>query len=393
MVRRVVLMGALSLLPGVAAAQQPCTTDARRVVAEVYQRVLERGIDASAENVIAQLNNRQITVRQVVAGLARLPEHQRRFLASDRRSAVTYLYRHVLGREPDPQGLNDHVNGGGSFGDILTAMTSSGEYAANFGDYGVPGSSVRFCAPGEQPTAAGNNNNNNRRQMRFAGMDNNGNGQIERSEWNGTRESFVVQDWNGDNVLSGEEVAPGGRRAGRGNQNATRFNWDANTFTTLDTNNDGRVVAREWRYDTESFVTADRNGDGILSRTEFLNRANAAPESAAPSTNNTVDTPAEFAALDSNSNGRIERNEWRATADAFTWLDRNRDNVLSRVELLGNQAARDAFDGLDRDGNNRLTLSEWQGTRRAFTTNDANGDGVLSRQEFNRSGAVGTTGQ
>jgi Ca2+-binding EF-hand superfamily protein len=229
--------------------------------------------------------------------------------------------------------------------------------------------------------------------MRFAGMDDNGNGQIERSEWNGTRESFVVQDWNGDNVLSGEEVAPGGRRTGRGNQNTaqTRFNWDTPTFTTLDTNNDGRVVAREWRYDTESFVTADRNGDGILSRTEFLARANAAPEASAPSTNNTVDTPAEFAALDRNGNGRIERNEWRATADAFTWLDRNRDNVLSRVELLGNQVTRDRFEDLDTDGNNRLTVSEWQGTRRAFDQSDANGDGVLSRQEFNRSGAVGTT--
>jgi hypothetical protein len=143
MVRRVVLMGALSLLPGVAAAQQPCTADARRVVAEVYQRVLERGIDASAENAINQLQNRQVTVRQIVAGVARLPEHQQRFLNSDRRSAVSYLSRHVLGREPDPQGLNDHVNGGGNLGDILTAMTSSSEYAATFGDYGVPGSSVR----------------------------------------------------------------------------------------------------------------------------------------------------------------------------------------------------------------------------------------------------------
>ena len=387
MVRRVVLMGALSLLPGVAAAQQPCTTDARRVVAEVYQRVLERGIDAGAENVIAQLNNRQITVRQVVAGLARLPEHQKRFLSSDRRSAVTYLYRHVLGREPDPQGLNDHVNGGGSFGDILTAMTSSGEYAANFGDYGVPGSSVRYCAPGEQPTAT--SNNNNRRQMRFAGMDNNGNGQIERSEWNGTRESFVVQDWNGDNVLSGEEVAPGGRGNGRGNRQPAAFtSWNAETFTTLDRNRDGRLAAAEWRYDTASFVSADRNGDGTLTRTEFLNQG-----SATSSTTTAVDTTNEFTALDTNRNGRIERNEWRDSADAFNWLDRNRDNILSRVEVLGNEASRSRFDELDADGNNRVTLSEWEGTRRAFTTNDANGDGVLSRQEFNRSGAVGTTGR
>jgi Ca2+-binding EF-hand superfamily protein len=392
MFRRVVLIGALSLLPGVAAAQQPCTTDARRVVAEVYQRVLERGIDASAENAINQLNNRQVTVRQIVAGVARLPEHQQRFLNSDRRSAVTYLYRHVLGREPDPQGLNDHVNGGGNLADILTAMTSSSEYAANFGDYGVPGSSVRFCAPGEQPTFNSNNNNNNnrnnRRQMRFAGMDANNNGQIERNEWNGTRESFVVQDWNGDNVLSGDEVETGGRRGGRQAQTAAFTSWDAQTFATLDRNRDGRLAAAEWQYDTASFVSADRNGDGTLTRTEFLNQATTASSTATTS----VDAN-EFTVLDRNRNGRIERNEWRDSADAFGWLDRNRDNVLSRAEVLGNQGARSRFEDLDADSNNRLTLSEWEGTRGAFNQSDANGDGVLSRQEFNRSGAVGTAGQ
>ena len=392
MVRRVVLMGALSLLPGVAAAQQPCTTDARRVVAEVYQRVLERQIDASAENLVAQLNNRQVTVRQIVSAVARLPEHNQRFLSGDRRSAITYLYRHVLGREADPQGLQDYVNSNSRYGDILVAMAASGEYAANFGDYGVPGSSVRFCAPGEQPTTvSGGNNNNNNRRMRFAGMDTNNNGQIERSEWNGTRESFIVQDWNGDNVLSGEEVTPGGRGNRQGNRQPAAFTaWNAETFTTLDRNRDGRVAAAEWRYDTASFVSADRNGDGTLTRAEFLNQGSAPATSSATSA---VDTTNEFTALDTNRNGRIERNEWRDSADAFNWLDRNRDNILSRVEVLGNEASRSRFDELDADGNNRLTLSEWEGTRRAFNTNDANGDGVLSRQEFNRSGAVGTTGQ
>lgn len=386
MFRRIVLFGALSLLPGVAAAQQPCTADARRVVGEVYQRVLERGIDASAENLITQLSNRQVTVRQIVSAVVRLPEHQQRFLNGDRRSAVTYLYRHVLGREPDPQGLQDYVNSDNRLGDIVVAMTASGEYATNFGDYGVPGSSVRFCAPGETPAATTTSRNN--RQMRFAGMDANNNGQIERSEWNGTRESFVVQDWNGDNVLSGDEVAPGGRRAGR-QQSATFSAWNAETFTTLDRNRDGRLAATEWRADTASFVEADRNGDGTLTRTEFLNQATTAP--AADSS--PVTTTNEFTALDANRNGRIERNEWRDSADAFDWLDRDNDNILSRAEVLGQRAAAQRFDELDTDGNNRLTLSEWAGTRRAFTQNDANGDGVLSRQEFNRSGAVGTTGR
>jgi hypothetical protein len=41
---------ALTLFSTVAAAQQPCTTDATRVVAEVYRHTLERGTDRGAQS-------------------------------------------------------------------------------------------------------------------------------------------------------------------------------------------------------------------------------------------------------------------------------------------------------------------------------------------------------
>ena len=53
---------------------------------------------------------------------------------------------------------------------------------------------------------------------RFEGMDRNNDGRITRQEWNGSDQSFKVHDWNGDGVLSGDEVRPGGRRAGRQNR-------------------------------------------------------------------------------------------------------------------------------------------------------------------------------
>src|SRR5256885_11525426 len=49
-------------------------------------------------------------------------------------------------------------------------------------------------------------------QMRFQGMDRDGNGVITRDEWRGSDQSFRNQDWNGDGVLSGDEVRPGARR-------------------------------------------------------------------------------------------------------------------------------------------------------------------------------------
>src|SRR5919106_6555404 len=49
-------------------------------------------------------------------------------------------------------------------------------------------------------------------QIRFAAMDTNGDGMIQRSEWRGNDRSFMNQDWNRDGVLSGPEVRRGGRR-------------------------------------------------------------------------------------------------------------------------------------------------------------------------------------
>jgi len=54
--------------------------------------------------------------------------------------------------------------------------------------------------------------------MRFQGMDRNNDGRITRTEWNGSDQSFKVHDWNGDGVLSGDEVHPGARRGKQQNR-------------------------------------------------------------------------------------------------------------------------------------------------------------------------------
>src|SRR5213595_2410467 len=42
--------------------------------------------------------------------------------------------------------------------------------------------------------------------IRFQGLDRNHDGVITRAEWRGNDRSFQNEDWNGDGVLSGEEV-------------------------------------------------------------------------------------------------------------------------------------------------------------------------------------------
>ena len=46
-------------------------------------------------------------------------------------------------------------------------------------------------------------------RTRFEGMDRNNDGRITREEWRGSDRSFENHDWNGDGVLSGDEVRPG----------------------------------------------------------------------------------------------------------------------------------------------------------------------------------------
>ena len=65
----------------------------------------------------------------------------------------------------------------------------------------------------------------------------------------------------------------------------------------------------------------------------------------------------------------------------FDRYDRNRDNIISRNEMLSTRT--DAFRKLDKDGNNLLSFEEWAvATVDKFGGADANGDGRLTREEF-----------
>lgn len=65
----------------------------------------------------------------------------------------------------------------------------------------------------------------------------------------------------------------------------------------------------------------------------------------------------------------------------FNRYDRNRDELVSRVEMMGSRTK--AFKALDKDGNNLLTFEEWAAaTGDRFAGADANKDKLLTRKEF-----------
>jgi Ca2+-binding EF-hand superfamily protein len=231
-------------------------------------------------------------------------------------------------------------------------------------------------------------------QFRFQAMDDNGDRVISRAEWRGSAQSFSRHDWNGDGVLSGDEVRIGAaREAGEPDdydqtQRPEFRNWTERGFANLDRNRDGRIARSEWFYDREGFLRADRNRDGALTRAEFL------------STDVDTDREDRFEYLDTNQDGRIERGEWHASRDAFEWLDRNNDGALSRSEVVGEDTGQaDLFGGLDTNNDQVITSNEWQWSRRSFARQDQNGDGQLTRRELTNaeisatSGPTGTSGR
>jgi hypothetical protein len=231
--------------------------------------------------------------------------------------------------------------------------------------------------------------------IRFQGMDTNGDGIISRQEWRGNDRSFINNDWNGDGQLSGAEVRPGAQRNANWEEadhvpnRYERYNsWTQAGFANLDHNRDSRITANEWHFDRETFRRVDRNNDQALDQTEFLG------ENVDDARNDNFDE------LDWNNNGRVERSEWYGTPAIFNSMDRNKDGVLTRFEVVGGvdtpNDTWDQFVSLDYNRNGNISRDEWHWSAASFARYDTNRDNMLSRQEFSAGGgspAAGGTAQ
>src|SRR5690242_13362076 len=93
----------------------------------------------------------------------------------------------------------------------------------------------------------------------------------------------------------------------------------------------------------------------------------------------------QFHLLDTNKDGRVTFEEFKAYRDGVIWkiYDPFNTGQVSRRAFIRGQHSAVAFARLDVNGNKMLEKSEFDAeTERLFDRRDTNGDGVLTANEF-----------
>jgi Ca2+-binding EF-hand superfamily protein len=226
-------------------------------------------------------------------------------------------------------------------------------------------------------------------ESRFAQLDRNHNGVINRGEWRGETLSFDAVDRNGDNRITLDEYV-NQTADGYGYNDGTGANDMQARFARMDRNRDGVISRGEWS-DSTAFRTVDRNNDGVVTLREYLNAPVVYEQ---PSGYNPpagydqygTSRSTQFDDLDRNGNGYIERREWPYNLTEFDAMDRNGDGRLMPYEYddaqVTTRGTNDEFRRLDRNGDGVISRREWTGSALTFDNYDRNRDGVISRDEF-----------
>jgi Ca2+-binding EF-hand superfamily protein len=146
-------------------------------------------------------------------------------------------------------------------------------------------------------------------------------------------------------------------------------------FDRLDTNHDGFIDEEEWKAMTSQFTGGGRGGGGTMV---------GGPR--------TGESMTKF--LDANADGRVSREEFAKVVSLFDILDKDHNGELSTEELNGffravNEAQAQAtggvelnnlFEKYDKNKDGKITADEI-GNERIFKSLDLNKDGEVTRAE------------
>lgn len=327
MLRIFLFIGVLIGVAPIASAQQPCTTDARQVVNEIYRHMLERAADPASAGYVDSLTKGDASVRDVVREIAKSPEHLQRF-GKDAQTVGT-LYRHILGRQPDAAGQRTYAALMASRGlaAVVDQIVNSSEYQQSFGDWGVPGSGgVTYCARGATSTQNRTPADRNQGDRNLPDQGQRGSNPADRNQ--------ADQSQRGSNPVDRNQPPDRGQ--------GDRYPAER-----------GQSSSYPWERDQADRSPAYRN------------------------------PPDRFDYLDRDNDRGIDRYEWDGGREAFDRLDRRRDGRLTRNEFdAGYTTQASSFYSIDVNRDRRITLNEWPWSHRSFDAEDVSNDGVITQREF-----------
>ncbi len=163
----------------------------------------------------------------------------------------------------------------------------------------------------------------------LATFDKNKDGSIEREEYPGDQAKFRKYDKNKDGALSFDEILVMAEDEiadiKKKMENPNRYEF----LVLFDSDKDNNVTLDEYDGPMEVFRKFDKNGDGVVTYDELYpekmtERMKKEEEMGAkPEALTILDT------MDKNHDGKVTREEFKGSDDAFKRLDRNGDGVIT----------------------------------------------------------------
>jgi len=161
-------------------------------------------------------------------------------------------------------------------------------------------------------------------------------------------------------------------------------------YQNMDQNGDCVITREEWRGSERDFENQDRNRDGVLSGEEVRWDSRSGYDYGNRDAYGDRDARS-FSYLDRNRDNVISRNEWGGSSRTFKELDCNRDSLLTESEFTSRVSCNasygnGSFQYLDTNRDGYISRAEWNGNYQAFVDKDCNRDSLLSPTEFNSRG-------
>lgn len=223
----------------------------------------------------------------------------------------------------------------------------------------------------------------------FQRFDANGDGQVDRDEFQGPDNAFARLDANGDGVITPDEV--GGRQA-QGTRPRGRRMMDPEQrwqqmLERFDENNDGQISADEFKGPERVFTMLDQDGDGLITQAEATRfRGLGRPDR--DWGNRAAGLEMMLRRCDEDGDGRVTRDEWPGRDEMFDRLDADGDGFITAEDVAAIRQqprpqrmnpAQILLRVLDKNGDGQVSNSEWTDF---FASADTDGDELLSYEEL-----------